>query len=213
MASLWYSGPDPIGPYIEANLKSYPKSFAREEDVQEAIANGIGTKKYFSKKTCLLIVDMQKSFIDQTDLETASKKMANQLDMLAWAKNNSLPLYVLEVKYLPHTDDRIKEAAEELDTTYIYRYRNPPSGFTKTDPADKLKSKGIENIIIMGAFSGQCVKATVRSALQSGFKIYTSEELLIDHPENNHENIMKWYKENSTFTENRQQLLEKLPNN
>ncbi len=59
---------------------------------------------------------------------------------------------------------------------------------TTINLGEKLRSLGCQDIVVMGSYAGSCVTDTIRSALNNGFKIYSSAEIIrdYDHPDPNH---------------------------
>lgn len=52
------------------------------------------------------------------------------------------------------------------------------SGFEGTDLAQRLKSKGIERVIVGGLATDYCVVNTVRDALKLGFQVFVMEDCI-----------------------------------
>jgi len=174
----------------------------------------VATKKAnLEEKTALMIVDMQDPFMNAISKQELKREIPHYLELIEYAKKENMPVFVLEYSWTGPTTEVIKEKLRELeDVTYLIKESN--SGFRTTDLEERLKEKGIKNIIMSGAYASACVIETSFDAIDKGFNLITSKEIISDgDPKNGYhdwgENI-EWYSKNSLYFDDFDDLMEAL---
>ena len=82
------------------------------------------------------------------------------------------------------------------------------SGFVDTNLESELKRLDISNILLMGVNASVCVQATGMDAIDKGFDICASRELMADPPDCGNDECVAWYKQNGVYRDDYTELLE-----
>ncbi len=173
-----------------------------------------------SKKLAVLLIDMQDFFLKEVSEEEKKSEIPYQLEVLDYCKDNNIPVFVLEYLECGETTRILKEKVDSLPVKeYVTKSRN--DGFFKTNLETKLRSYGIESILLIGVNASGCVKETAEGAIRAGFKIMTSKDLIAD-PEwyvteefiinkngghGKSDNSAPWYKEYGIYRDDYKELL------
>ncbi len=173
-----------------------------------------------SKNLAVLLIDMQDYFLKEVSEEEKKSEIPYQLEVLNYCKNNNIPVFVLEYLQCGETTRILKEKVDSLPVKeYVTKGYN--DGFLKTDLEAKLRSYGIESMLLMGVNASGCVRDTAEGAIRAGFKIMTSKDLIAD-PEwyvteefiikkngthGKSDNSAQWYKEHGIYRDDYKELL------
>lgn len=159
-------------------------------------------------KQALIIVDMQNDFVHPDGAEPISgserkRTVENIVQLLSWAREKGIPVIFTQDT---HTEDQDFEARgmikhgikdswgwkiiDELlpikDIDIIIE-KDAYSGFVYTKLDDILKSKNIEQVIIVGVYTYICVQSTVIDAYQRGFDIVLFEDCMTADNQEKHQ--------------------------
>ncbi|MDP2907601.1 MAG: isochorismatase family protein [Nanoarchaeota archaeon] len=173
-----------------------------------------------SKNLAVLLIDMQDYFLKEVSEEEKKSEIPYQLEVLNYCKDNNIPVFVLEYLQCGETTRILKEKVDSLPVKeYVTKGYN--DSFLKTDLEAKLKSYGIESMLLMGVNASGCVKDTAEGAIRAGFKIMTSKDLIADpdwhvteefiiKKDGTHgksDNSAPWYKKHGIYRDNYKELL------
>jgi len=122
---------------------------------------------------------MQDYFIKELSEEEKKREIPYQLDVLDYCKTNNIPVFVLEYSGCGETTNVLKEKVDSLPIKE-YVAKTYDNGFIETSLEYKLKERSIEAVILMGVNASACVRLTAEGALNAGFKIMTSKDLIAD---------------------------------
>ncbi len=162
----------------------------------------------FGRKAAVVVVDLscgftQPKYMLGADLSEVVRQTRRLLDA---AREKGLPIFFTTVAYradmsdagvwrdkFPSLDTLIEGTREvEIDerlgrlpseTILVKKY---PSAFFGTPLTSQLVSMGVDTLIITGATTSGCVRATVVDSLQHGFRTIVPEECVGDRAEAPH---------------------------
>lgn len=171
---------------------------------------GFGERGGFGRRPALAIIDMTLGFTDPEspvacDLE---EPIANIEKLLDAARRASIPVIFTTIAF--RESDKLTAAAYlekipallvleagsrwiEIDPRIAPRETEPvltklfASGFFGTGMGSALTAAGVDTLIITGASTSGCVRATVVDALQYGFRTIVPREAVGDRNEQAHE--------------------------
>ncbi len=125
-----------------------------------------------SRKSALLVVDVQVGVIDGT--WNAEKVVANISKVVAAARAAGAP-----VIWVQHDDDELVSGSDEWhivpvlspqpEELIVPKHFN--SAFQQTELKQKLQALGVNHVVLCGAASNWCIRATAYSALECGFDL------------------------------------------
>jgi maleamate amidohydrolase len=172
-------------------------------------APGIGGRAGFGERPALVVVDMSLAFTDpegplKCDLEETTEAIAELLDV---ARRNDVPVVFTTVAY----GERERTSARamlkkmpasleiepgskwvEIDPKLAPREGEPvitkvfPSAFFGTTLASYLTGAGCDSVIVTGASTSGCVRATTVDAVSHGFHVVVPREAVGDRFEDAH---------------------------
>ncbi len=140
----------------------------------------------------VLLIDMQECFLKNIDYEERMREIPYQIEVLDYCKEKSVPVFVLEYKNKGPTTKVLKEKVDSLEKK-VYVTKSYDDGFTCTDLAEQLKVYNINTLLLMGVNATACVVATAYGALNAGFNIMTSKDLIADQSGLGSEEGVRWY--------------------
>lgn len=169
---------------------------------------GITGKVGFGRRAAVVVVDLSYGFTDPgctlgAELGDVVRQTRRLLDA---ARERGLPVFFTTVAYQEDLRDAgvwrekfpsldaLKEGRRdvELDGRLGRRPTEPllvkkyPSAFFGTPLASHLVSLGVDTLIVTGATTSGCVRATVVDSLQHGFRTIVPEECVGDRAEAPH---------------------------
>ena len=160
----------------------------------------------------MLLIDMQDDFLEDIDAREKEREIPNMLRVLEYAGDHKIPLIVLEYKGHEPTIKELRQKIDSLPTTVIYITKLDDSGFYNTGLEARLKNLRINNLVLMGINATGCVMRTAESALNHGFRIFTSLDLIaqpsswVDDQDEGKEGSV-WYKKHGTLAKDHHDLL------
>lgn len=142
--------------------------------------------KIMDTTKALLVIDMQKGFLDR-DFCGVDKLVTN-IEKLYTIKP------VVLVEYMSGLNEDV--TIDKLNKSPNKFYKMDPSAFQNNGQYNgdyvsfekALKKQGIENLIVSGINTSLCVKATIHDAVEKGFSVYTSLDVIADNLEMNKKN-------------------------
>lgn len=100
----------------------------------------------------------------------------------AWLRKATGMAALVEGSPLVAVDDRLGRREDEALVT-----KHGASGFFGTDLAALLTARGVDTVVITGATTSGCVRATTVDAVQSGFSVLVPRECVGDRANGPHE--------------------------
>lgn len=156
----------------------------------------------------ILLIDMQGPFLENVGAEEKEEEIPYQIEVLNAAKRNNIPLFVIEYEGMGSTIDELMDVISTSDYTFVTKPDN--NGFRDTNLDDLLKEKGVHSLTLMGIFASACVRSTAKGALERGYDILTSTDVIADsdsHYSWEENESADWYAENGTLFENHEQIV------
>lgn len=193
-------------------MKSFRKGLATIVLAGSLISPALAESKTIEENVAVVVVDMQSHFLEEVDKDEFKKELPYQLDVLEYAKDNNIPVFVLEFYNVYETIPEIKEKIEGMDVQYFTKHNN--DGFKGTNLDEKLEAAGIEHLVLMGVYASACVMETAKGALKHGYNILVSDDLIADPNGLVYPNFKEveenkpWYKEHAIFRNDYKDLLE-----
>jgi maleamate amidohydrolase len=138
----------------------------------------------FSQNTAVIIVDMQYGFytrggVLQTD--GLIKLVKKQQELLTWAKTKKMPILFFEYDGYQETDYAL------TSTLWGYKFKtvakNEDNGFegqSGYEANQYLRDRKVDKLIIAGINASGCVKRTAIGALEEGYQLISSGDLVAD---------------------------------
>jgi len=145
----------------------------------------------------VLLIDMQSRFV------TGEEKLAlipRQIAMLRFCKQTGTPLIVIEYEGEGET---IEPLREEFSGSKIYRITKPgDDAFSGTRLKETLDEIGARQLLVMGVNACKCIFDTVSHAVELGYEVIISDDLIAGYcgKSNCNPNYRrKWYRKNTHF--------------
>lgn len=130
----------------------------------------------------VILVDMQEGFYKRggvTGTQGLNDLVQKDKELLEWATNNDIPVLVLEYEDYGQTDPKLMSVLEGY--TYSVIEKNRDGGFygkSKNAVIKQLNDWKVDSIIIAGINGAYCVKSTAIGAIQNGFDVMTSSDIV-----------------------------------
>lgn len=135
-------------------------------------------------KTALLVIDFQNEyFTGKMPIPDGAAALANARELMTFADEHKMPVYHVQhiapkgspvfaeggqtVKFHPDMQPRAQDAVLQKTTVSV---------FGSTDLDKRLKSAGIENLIISGLMTHACVAGAARDAAPLGYKVLVASD-------------------------------------
>ncbi|MDP3989830.1 MAG: isochorismatase family protein [archaeon] len=156
----------------------------------------------------VLLIDMQEGFTEYIPTDYFNKLIRAQRSVINYLGNNDIPLVVLEYKpiYYGETDSALLDAINCVQKT-IFISKKSKSGFKQTNLRRILSCFNRKNLYLMGVYADQCVKATAQDAINDGYNIATSGDVI---SEVNGRLSTTWFEENGLFTKTYKGMIQRL---
>ena len=131
-------------------------------------------------RTALLIIDVQKSLIDEGPWN-AEVVLANIALLIARARNAGVPIvFIRDRRVEPDARLHPRLATQPAD---IQIEKNFCDSFIDTDLDEQLRSRGIRRLIIAGLQTDYCIDTSCRSAASHGYAVILASDAhtTLDH--------------------------------
>lgn len=137
--------------------------------------------------TALIIVDIQNDYFPNGKMELSNpeKAAANAAKIIDWFRQNNKD----NIYHVQHIADDVRVGFFLPDTEGVKQHesvlplehesiiiKHAPNSFIKTDLEKKLKEKKVTDLVIVGMMTHMCIDATVRAAVDLGFKTTLIED-------------------------------------
>lgn len=160
-----------------------------------------GGRKYVRREpVAVLIVDMQSGFLENHTEEAQQNLISAQVKIISECAEQDVPVIVLEFD-ADHYGPTVPQIMNELKhVPRVSRLgKTWDDGFTNPDLHEALKALGIEKLVLMGINASYCVRATAKSAVRKGYRIFTADDLISDASHIPAGKSESWYQVNGTF--------------
>jgi nicotinamidase-related amidase len=146
-----------------------------------------------TKQAALVVIDLQRGMFEGASgpLDEADTVLANVAGMLAKARARSQP--VIYVRHDGGPGDELQRDTPlwPIDSRIAPKDGEPivdktePSAFEKTEMTKVLKARGIDSLVICGAQSDCCVRATAKAAHEAGYGVMVVKDAhsTVDSPD------------------------------
>jgi len=174
------------------------------------VFSGFGGTSGVGHRPCVIVVDFINGFTDpSTELYTdMHDEIAYTARLLEIARDQSIPIVFTTVVYEPHYLDGAHFIEKvpalkillrgtnwiDVDDRLARRPEREPlvekkfaSAFFGTSLQSMLVAFGIDTVIVTGCTTSGCVRATVVDALQHGYRVLVSREVLGDRSASSHQ--------------------------
>ncbi|HLC81968.1 MAG TPA: isochorismatase family cysteine hydrolase [Candidatus Nanoarchaeia archaeon] len=161
----------------------------------------------------ILLIDMQDDFLQEISEAEKAREIPRIIKVLNYAGNRRIPIVILEYDGNGQTIDVLRREIISLRTDVRYIVKSSDDGFYQTSLADHLKQLQVKDLILMGINATGCVKTTGAGALNHGFSIITSRDVIAQPPswvdDQKDEGIegARWYQREGQLVNNYHELL------
>ena len=213
MVSYW------LNAVFAAVLANTPAEKAKTEGLEQDNYNKVITSTAAERisssysDVAVLLIDMQKDFLQNIDWKERKREQPNILEVLAQAGNYHTPVVVLEYNGHRQTIEVLKRKIISLPTDIRYIVKSGDDGFYQTSLSAHLKQIGVKDIILMGINATGCVKTTAVGALENGFGIITSRDVIaqpsswVDDEKYEGAEGSRWFQRKGRLADNYRDLL------
>ncbi|UZE19932.1 isochorismatase family protein [Pseudomonas sp. B21-054] len=149
-----------------------------------AMAGAQPTSELPAGKTALLVIDFQNEyFTGKMPIPDGAAALANARELIKFADEHKMPVYHVQhiapagspvfakdgqtVKFHPDMQPRVRDVVLQKTTVSV---------FGSTDLDTRLKSAGIENLIISGLMTHACVAGAARDAASLGYNVLVASD-------------------------------------
>lgn len=154
----------------------------------------------------IVVVDMQDHYLQQVGDAERNEELAYQLEVLDIAGEQNIPVFVLEYDLRGSTTKVVQEKLDGLSRVHYFTKKND-NGFIDTPLKKAIDAEGVDSLLIMGSFASRCVLSTARGALEYGFVLLTSRQLISDKATSHLDESVAWFKERAWYSDNYKDLL------
>lgn len=152
----------------------------------------------------VLVIDMQQSFLNGIDDDMVNVLIDNQIKVLRFCAEHDIPVAVLEFQ-----GEGLTLNVLQWEINRVSRYRVfiklQDDGFSNPELTSCFVGWSVDALILMGVNAGACVRETAIGALNNGFAIATSSQLISSYDRNLH---IEWFKKKGGYSDNWKKLFE-----
>jgi nicotinamidase-related amidase len=124
----------------------------------------------------VLLMDTQAHFLNRRKKRLL---IPNQIKIIDMCKENNIPLIYFEYYNQGETISVLKEKIKELPKELVRRYiKYDDSAFSNINFVCWLELQPVKNLLLMGVNACACVYKTAQSAIEKGYNVFTSENLI-----------------------------------
>jgi len=127
-----------------------------------------------------LIIDMQDYFLRRIEEKERGNMIQSQIGLIHYFSEQNIPIFILEYKKRGET---IEDITKEIDFSKNEKplTKTIGDGFYHTRLQRLLKKHKSKNLILMGIYADDCVKATAEGALsRRRYRIHTARDLIAE---------------------------------
>ena len=149
----------------------------------------------YPPNSTVVLVDMQPNFVKAVRHGRAAVIIEHQRQILRKCAREDIPVIVLEYENEGSTIKELTDALQYVPrSVVISKSRN--SGFTNPELETQLQKFKTEAILFMGINAAACVKVTAEHAIDCGFEIMTSVDLIAGQYDHPRDDAIDWYRRN-----------------
>jgi len=145
----------------------------------------------------VLLIDMQEEFTGYIG-DRLNGLIEAQLGVIKYCSDKDIPLVILEYDPSSYatTEPVLKKSISRVPR-HTFIGKDSRSGFVRTNLDEVLYDFNRFHLYLMGIYANQCVRATAQSAIEKGYGIATSGDVI---SEVNGKLFTTWFEENGLFT-------------
>lgn len=166
------------------------------------------TRKIIADQTIVLLIDMQKGFLDNISEQMREPLINTQRMVINYCAARDVPLVVLE--YTPRcfgrTNGKLSRVAKMVPRNTVVEKKSQ-SGFNDTNLEEVLQTFERQNLYLMGIYTDQCVQKTAEDALKKNFKIAISQDVTSCEGKGEITNL-DWFKGSGVYTDTYIEMIE-----
>ena len=149
-------------------------------------------------KYAVLLIDMQKKFLNKIDKSEKKKQIRSQIEVLQYCSQKDIPAAVLEFNGYGCTIDELAYHINKLPRKR-YLEKDRDDGFTNKKLSKQLKEWGSEHVCLMGINASACVVRTGMGAIDKGFIISTADQLIAEPSNWDGNKSIPWFTKNGKY--------------
>lgn len=161
----------------------------------------------------ILIVDMQPEYYLAFEKYEQKIILNSQLEVLQYAINRNIAIIRIEMEHETSTIYPLRKKLLESERVEIIQ-KNYQNAFKKTDLEKILKKESINELFVTGLFPKICAYLTALGAINAGFKVSTSPDVIgaisIDNGKINPESMSTYISSGITCYNSHKEFLEYL---
>ncbi|MBP6855064.1 MAG: cysteine hydrolase [Candidatus Pacebacteria bacterium] len=162
----------------------------------------------------VLLIDMQEDFV--ANKYRKRKIIPNQVRILEFCNANLIPVVIFEFVGYGKTVEDITAVAENKSGNNVhFLEKKYDDAFYNPKLNSILESSRTKTILMMGVNAGFCVYETAKSAIENGYQVVTSRDLIAGYRTKWEKSPcpgVSWYQENTLFFDDHKRILKKIKN-
>lgn len=162
--------------------------------------NGAGR----SNGRAVLLVDMQPPFVKRIRMEDRRRIISAQEKVLDYCIQHDLPVAVIEMNGCGGTINPLDSIVDGIPR-HGFVAKGTINAFTDSVLLQQLRKWEASSVYLMGIYASCCVRHTAEGALNYGFDVFTSDDV-ITNPSGAWEDATKgtidWFKRNGSYHRN-----------
>ncbi len=176
-------------------IKSRPDLASNSDGIEEILSEEKqGASEVEDKKYAVLLIDSEFDGSDSFDqsihrkyekplLYNLKAELPNMAAVLQQANSLDMPVFDInfeDVVYSGHRDESTttKELAKYREDNWISLKKPESDAFNDTNLNKQLQELGVTDLILMGIYQNACVKATAQTAVDLGYSVHTSFDVM-----------------------------------
>jgi nicotinamidase-related amidase len=157
------------------------------------------------ERLAVLIIDMQYVFVDTQEKRDL---IPNHIAVVKFCADKNIPVVMIELVGCGSTVRELKEEVNKLPKKNVFKLKKAyNSAFNATYLHEELQVKKIRTLVLMGVNAGYCIHATGISAINLGYEIITSSDLIAGY--NGSSADPQWYMRNGVYVDKYTDLINK----
>ena len=147
----------------------------------------------------VVLIDMQAPFVRRVRKRVRARIISTQQQVISACIERDVPIVVLEYVNHGRTIHKLREVLERVPRK-VFITKSNDDGFEEDGLREALEVFGNKTLLLMGVNADACVLKTAKSAVDLGYRVQTSENLIASG--NSiifHLNYKEWYLQNGCF--------------
>jgi nicotinamidase-related amidase len=167
--------------------------------------------KNIEQNTTLLIIDMQKYFLEMIPKANIEMLLASYKELIPKCAEANIPIKCFEYDNCGKTISVLREIIKSCyqGKEQMYSFPGKPGNdcFERTGLFLELKESGINNIIYSGVYSSDCVHLSAVTGKNLEFNTITSSDLITCPIVEDNLDAIRWFRNNGTCYADHNQLI------